>query len=66
MLLISSKTRLLKNLLLLINVTNNDKVGVNSGGNTKNKTVKRLHFKNSNRIVDYLTFNATKILTQLS
>ena len=42
-----------------------DKVGVSGSGDRKNKTVRRLLSKNSNKAIGYLTPNARQTFTQL-
>ena len=65
MLKMSSAIRLSKNLLLSIDVTEIDEVGVDGGGDHENKTVGRSLSKNSNRATNYLTPNARQAFIKL-
>ena len=67
MLKTSSKTKSSKNLLLLINMAKNDKVGFGSNNDCKDETVKKspFTFKNLDGATNYLTTNAKIALTQL-
>ena len=64
MLRTSSATKLSKNLLLLIDMAEVDKIHV-SGSHCKDKTVERLPSKNSNEVTGYLTSKARSTFTQL-
>ena len=61
----SFATRLLKNLLLLIDVAEVDEVDVGSGCDCENKIVGRSSSKNSNRAISYLTSDTRQAFTQL-
>ena len=67
MLKISFTTRLLKNLVLSMNMAESDKVDFNGGGNYKNKTVKRLPLtpQKLDKATNYLTPNTRLAFTQL-
>ena len=65
MLKISFTTKLLKNSGLFIDVTENGRVCNSIGNNYKDKTVKRLPSKKSNRTIGYLTLNNRVTFTQL-
>ena len=65
MLTTSLATRLLKNLLLSIDVAEVDEVGVGGGGDCKDETVERSLSKNLNKAIGYLSPDARRAFTQL-
>ena len=59
LILILQTIKLSKNLLLLMDIAESDEIDIDGGGDDcKDKTVKRLLFQNSNKIVRYLTLKA--------
>ena len=65
MLRTSSTIRSLKTLLLLMNVTKSDEIGISGGGDYEDETVKKLPCmpKNLDRVTDYLISNARLAFT---
>ena len=55
----SSTTKSTRNLLFLLIAKNTEIDG--SGSNYEDKIIEKLLFKNLNKTIDYLTFNAKKI-----
>ena len=63
MLKIRITTKLLKNLLLSIDILKNDKIGLSGGSNYEYEMVAKSLSKNSNKAISYLTLNGKQAFT---